>query len=123
MASTQQLHSTPACRELRDERAPRRLRALRSFCAVSVAGWLAFAALVSGTPPDDMPPDVASAIALAEIQALQQAATAAAAQAPAGAGPQGAVQDPASTADRGSAPLLPRTAEPLKLAARLDLSH
>lgn len=117
MASTQQLHPTPVCRELRDERAPRRLRALRTFCAVSVAGWLAFAALVSGTSPEELPPDVASALALAEIQALQQAGTAAALQAP----------EPAPAAADRAAPLatapLPRSAEPMKVAARLDLSH
>lgn len=122
MASTQQLHPKPVCRELRDERAPRRLRALRSLCAVSVAGWLAFAAFVSSTAPESLPPDEASALVLAEIQALQQAAATAASQA------QFAVE-----ADEASAPAvratgmpagqMPRTAEPMKLAARLDLAH
>ncbi|WP_157039436.1 hypothetical protein [Aquincola tertiaricarbonis] len=122
MASTQQLHSIPACRELRDERAPRRLRALRTFCAVSVAGWLAFAALVSGTPPESLPPDVASALALAEIQALKPAAPGAAPQAP-GAAPARPADSSAEQAATAPPAATPRTGEPLKLAARFDLSH
>lgn len=117
MASTQQLHPTPVCRELRDERAPRRLRALRTLCALSVAGWLAFAALVSGTPPEELPTDADPTLALAEIQALQQASMAAALQAP----------EPAPAAIDRAAPLdtapLPRSAEPMKVSARLELSH
>lgn len=119
MASTQQLHPVPACRELRDERAPRRLRALRTFCAVSVAGWLAFAALVSVTPPDHLPPDVASALALAEIHAMQPASDV-----------DEAALEPALPADLlpaadevRQAPAAPPPAAPLKVAARLDLLH
>ncbi|URI10908.1 hypothetical protein MW290_18175 [Aquincola tertiaricarbonis] len=57
---------TPECQELRDERAPRRLKALRAFVAVSALGWLAFAVLVSATTPEPLPPDLAASIALGE---------------------------------------------------------
>lgn len=70
MASSQHslapTQSTPECLELRDERAPRRMKALRAFVAVSALGWLAFAVLVSTTTPEPLPPDLAASIALGE---------------------------------------------------------
>lgn len=74
--------STPECLELRDQRAPRRMKALRAFIAVSALGWLAFAVLVSASTPDPLPPDLAAGIALGE------------------AGPPAAVSLPASPADQ-----------------------
>lgn len=56
MASSQQTpsvpRSTPEYLELRDERAPGRMKALRAFVAVSALGWLAFAVLVSASAPE-----------------------------------------------------------------------
>lgn len=56
MASSQQTpfvpRSTPEYLELRDERAPSRMKALRAFVAVSALGWLAFAVLVSASAPE-----------------------------------------------------------------------
>ncbi len=73
MASSQQPVPFPECQELRDERAPGRMRALRAFIAVSVFGWLAFAVLVAASAPDPLPAEADLAQALDDAQATAAA--------------------------------------------------
>lgn len=51
MTFLQQTGISPGCRELHDDRRPKRLRALRVAVAASVLGWLVLAAVLSGSVP------------------------------------------------------------------------
>ena len=68
MASTQHEFPVPDCLELRDERAPRRLRALRALVGLSLLGWLAFAAVLSVTSADPVPADLSVNLAMGDAQ-------------------------------------------------------